>query len=104
MIRPTIGVFTNIGEAHSEGFASVEEKEREKRKLFIRAREVPELEIVEIKRGLQHTKITAANPKQPGEKITIQIPFIDEASAANAITCWKVLYNLGYDRQEFRNG
>lgn len=99
MIRPTIGVFTNIGEAHSEGFASVEEKEQEKRKLFIRAKEVPELEIIEVNRGRQTTQITASNPKQPGEKLTIQIPFIDEASADNAITCWKVLLYLGYEHE-----
>ncbi len=99
MIRPTIGVFTNIGEAHSEGFASVEEKEQEKRKLFIRAKEVPELEIIEVNRGRQTTQITASDPKQPGEKLTIQIPFIDEASADNAITCWKVLLYLGYEHE-----
>ena len=34
IIRPTLGIFTNIGEAHSEGFSSLEEKIREKPKLF----------------------------------------------------------------------
>jgi Alr-MurF fusion protein len=34
MIRPDIGVFTNIGEAHSDGFASQKEKIREKLQLF----------------------------------------------------------------------
>jgi alanine racemase len=34
MIRPTIGVFTNIGEAHSEGFESRREKAVEKLQLF----------------------------------------------------------------------
>jgi len=34
VIRPTIGVFTNIGEAHSEGFAGLEEKAAEKLRLF----------------------------------------------------------------------
>ena len=34
MILPTIGVFTNIGEAHSEGFSSLAEKAAEKLKLF----------------------------------------------------------------------
>ncbi|HXB06037.1 MAG TPA: bifunctional UDP-N-acetylmuramoyl-tripeptide:D-alanyl-D-alanine ligase/alanine racemase [Puia sp.] len=37
VIRPTIGVFTNIGEAHSEGFGSLEEKAVEKMKLFAHA-------------------------------------------------------------------
>jgi alanine racemase len=34
IIRPTIGVFTNIGEAHSEGFDSLAEKAAEKLRLF----------------------------------------------------------------------
>ncbi|HEY4289491.1 MAG TPA: bifunctional UDP-N-acetylmuramoyl-tripeptide:D-alanyl-D-alanine ligase/alanine racemase [Puia sp.] len=34
MIRPTIGIFTNIGEAHSEGFDSRAEKAAEKLRLF----------------------------------------------------------------------
>ncbi len=34
VIRPTIGLFTNIGPAHDEGFQSREEKIREKLKLF----------------------------------------------------------------------
>jgi len=38
MIRPTIGIFTNIGEAHSEGFGSLAEKAAEKLKLFTGAR------------------------------------------------------------------
>ncbi len=34
IIRPTLGIFTNIGEAHSEGFSSLQEKIREKLTLF----------------------------------------------------------------------
>lgn len=34
LIKADIGIFTNIGEAHSEGFESLAEKVREKRKLF----------------------------------------------------------------------
>jgi Alr-MurF fusion protein len=34
IIRPTIGVFTNIGEAHSEGFVSLAEKAAQKLDLF----------------------------------------------------------------------
>jgi UDP-N-acetylmuramyl pentapeptide synthase len=34
IIRPNIGVFTNLGNAHSEGFSSQEEKLNEKFKLF----------------------------------------------------------------------
>ena len=31
MIRPTIGIFTGIGDEHSEGFDSREEKERDRK-------------------------------------------------------------------------
>jgi alanine racemase len=34
IIQPTIGILTNIGEAHSEGFASIDQKVQEKIKLF----------------------------------------------------------------------
>ena len=34
VLKPTIGIFTNIGEAHSEGFGSLAEKVTEKLKLF----------------------------------------------------------------------
>jgi Alr-MurF fusion protein len=34
ILKPTIGVFTNIGEAHSEGFSNLAEKAAEKLKLF----------------------------------------------------------------------
>lgn len=40
MIKPTIGVITNIGGAHSEGFISIGEKCREKTSLFRQCRQV----------------------------------------------------------------
>src|ERR1041385_6521010 len=37
IIRPDIGVFTNVGEAHSAGFLSTRHKTKEKLKLFVNA-------------------------------------------------------------------
>lgn len=37
IIRPTIGIFTNIGQAHDENFLNTKQKIREKLKLFIHA-------------------------------------------------------------------
>lgn len=37
IIRPTIGIFTNIGEAHSEGFLNIRQKINEKLVLFTKA-------------------------------------------------------------------
>ncbi len=38
MIRPEIGLFTNIGEAHSEGFLNIRHKTKEKLKLFVQCK------------------------------------------------------------------
>ncbi len=35
IIRPTLGIFTNLGTAHNEGFSSLKQKAEEKAKLFI---------------------------------------------------------------------
>ena len=35
MIQPSIGIFTNIGPAHEEGFENLQEKVEEKLKLFL---------------------------------------------------------------------
>jgi alanine racemase len=37
IVRPTIGIFTNIGEAHNEGFLSARHKTKEKLSLFVNA-------------------------------------------------------------------
>ena len=38
VIKPTIGVFTNIGMAHSEGFLNIRQKVNEKLKLFVHSK------------------------------------------------------------------
>ncbi|HXH19917.1 MAG TPA: bifunctional UDP-N-acetylmuramoyl-tripeptide:D-alanyl-D-alanine ligase/alanine racemase [Chitinophagales bacterium] len=38
VIRPDIGIFTNIGEAHAEGFLNVRQKINEKLKLFVNSK------------------------------------------------------------------
>ncbi|MDO9155590.1 MAG: Mur ligase family protein, partial [Sediminibacterium sp.] len=40
VVQPTMGVFTNIGDAHNEGFSNVEEKVEEKTKLFADASKI----------------------------------------------------------------
>ncbi|WP_118194448.1 bifunctional UDP-N-acetylmuramoyl-tripeptide:D-alanyl-D-alanine ligase/alanine racemase [Albibacterium indicum] len=119
IIRPTIGVLTNIGTAHSEGFKSNVEKLSEKLFLFKGAEKLilspkyisvgttlPEnteviswgdeegcdLQIKEINKGT-YTQITAI---YKGETVDIQITLSDDASIENAISCWTVLLGLGY--------
>ena len=100
IIRPTIGVFTCLGEAHSEGFASKEEKENEKRKLFVQAQLPATLRVLRTVASSEGMEIVAADSgiAQGGER-SIKIPFADAASIQNAVTCWEVLLHLGYSQE-----
>ncbi|MEI6815822.1 MAG: bifunctional UDP-N-acetylmuramoyl-tripeptide:D-alanyl-D-alanine ligase/alanine racemase [Bacteroidota bacterium] len=127
IIRPSIGIFTNIGEAHSENFVNLEQKTREKMKLFrdvellIYCKDHPTIshEIgnqdylsSEIKffswsrktrADLQISRITKGNGETTIQGIyendfkEIKIPFSDEASIENAIHCWALLLHLKYE-------
>ncbi len=90
IIRPTIGVLTNVGAAHDEGFASRAEKEKEKRKLFEGARMPVAIELKERITKNGQTNLIARD----GD--SVEIPFTDEASIQNALTCWSVMRLLGY--------
>ncbi len=103
IIQPGIGVLTNIGEAHSEGFASRELKEKEKRLLFKNATQPPSLCSVELKRDSNNTTILAKKQESADEVISINIPFTDDASIQNAITCWQVMLMLGYENDVIGN-
>jgi Alr-MurF fusion protein len=109
MIDPTIGVFTNIGDAHSEGFRSQAEKEIEKRKLFSGALMPRPLEVCDTVSTTFGTLISArlcSLPQAPGVASDaetdassvqqIEIPFFDQASIQNAVRCWEVMLHLGY--------
>ena len=96
IIQPTIGILTNIGEAHAVGFASQSEKETEKRKLFISATLPEPLDIIAVKKTISGTEIIGRRVDEANE-ISVIIPFTDEASVQNAITCWQVMLHLGYD-------
>lgn len=116
IIQPTIGILTNIGEAHDEGFLSLAHKLQEKLKLFETASVVigPEallrptglqqelftwgtadsatLQVLRSEKGPESTTLTA---RYRGEQHHITIPFTDEASIQNALTCWCTLLLLG---------
>jgi Alr-MurF fusion protein len=128
IIRPTIGILTNLGEAHSEGFSSATEKALEKIKLFSRSSSVvycrdntggfdPEQGLSAYRRddiafyswsrqGPAWLTVTAVHKEEfftrieaenKGQKIAMQIPFTDDASVENAVTCWCVLLQMGVD-------
>lgn len=115
MIRPTIGILTNIGEAHQENFASKKEKLQEKLRLFdscetlIFCKDQP-LVNAEVMNGrlakdklrswsfadetadLYFRKIEIAGGVKiatffEGNDLIIDLPFQDEASLENAGHC-----------------
>jgi alanine racemase len=126
IIQPTIGLITNIGQAHDENFENQKQKVTEKLKLFNHAealvfckdylmildevnnpKHFPELKMFTWSRRSRAdllvgriTKATADTEIQAVFKnnfINIHIPFTDEASIENAIHCWAMMLYLGYD-------
>ncbi len=126
IIKPTIGIFTNVGHAHDEGFINHEQKAGEKLKLFTRVDTLiycldhPKIQGVIIRSGiLENVKpftwstktkadlfISKIEKESNGTQIRgtykeeekeIDIPFSDNASIENAIHCWACLLHLGYD-------
>jgi Alr-MurF fusion protein len=116
VIQPTIGVLTNLGEAHSEGFHSSGEKLAEKLLLFENASVVigpyhllkdikkqtltwgvekqATLRVVDKNIALTNTRLGCI---YNGESFHLIVPFTDEASIENALTCTLVLIHLGYE-------
>jgi len=122
IIRPTIGVFTNIGEAHSEGFVSSAEKAAEKLKLFDHAETLifcgdqPQIVEAIAHRRHQSTKLLSWGHSQRDSvcirstethdgwttisisheqlDLTFSVPFTDHASIENAMHCLCVLLLL----------
>ena len=131
IVKPTIGIFTNLGQAHDENFTDANQKAREKLDLF---QNVDTLiyckDYLVIQEELDHypftsspqlfawSRRTAADlqigriEKRDGQTeiqgiyqhnfIRIRIPFTDEASIENAIHCWAVMLLLGIENDEIQ--
>lgn len=129
VVQPTMGVFTNIGDAHNEGFANEAEKVAEKTKLFASAntiilasdyipyelptkasivswgskplisltpsspKGVPELRLLAQQKSATQTVLMLQYQQ---EQFQLQVPFSDEASLQNLLTCVLVLLQLNY--------
>lgn len=118
IIRPTIGILTNIGAAHAEGFNSKEDKLAEKLKFFkdvalliYSPDYTAEIELPGEKQFSWSTKqkanlqIIAVRTKESSstieaiyqqKTIQCQVPFNDQAAIENCIICWATLLALGY--------
>jgi alanine racemase len=120
IIRPTIGILTNIGTAHDEGFDNFGEKIKEKLKLFTHS-EILIYNKNKIVEAFVNSKIKTFSWSSKEEtadvfikinpildktvleidyldsKFDIKIPFQDDASIENAIHCLMILLYLKYD-------
>lgn len=127
IVNPTIGIFTNLGDAHQEGFASMKQKCEEKLKLFTQSEALiycSDDKLVDI--SVQQVKLKAklfswgklANAtlqvlsvnkldfetqitlKYQNTEFSIKIPFTDEASIENTLQCVAVMLYLKIDSKE----
>lgn len=132
IIQPTIGVMTNIGSAHQENFATLQEKCQEKLSLFKDCNVMiynGDDEV--INEGVCHIFYTenqlawsTQDPEKPlyidqiikgknstsfrytylGYEDECSIPFIDDASFENAVHCLAVCLYLHIPRQQINEG
>ncbi|MFN7260768.1 MAG: Mur ligase family protein, partial [Cyclobacteriaceae bacterium] len=116
VIHPTIGIFTNIGTAHDEGFATRTEKIEEKLKLFSRVGLLIYCsDHIELHEAIQQKKTpsltwgsneeatikikqtsTGYELSYRGQLISMQLPFADKASIENCFHCVALILHLGY--------
>lgn len=110
IIVPTIGILTSVGDAHNEGFSSLQEKIQEKLLLFqqvacliycvddlpkgITLPEVPQFSwgndehaTLQIQQFTYHTKKTEIRFVYNRNEGTLVVPFSDKASVHNVLTC-----------------
>jgi alanine racemase len=125
VIRPTVGVFTNLGPAHDEGFADREEKAAEKLKLFRESEVVvycrdqeavdrimtasiasrwtwgrkdgTDVQIVDEEPGALHLRCRH-------QDITLSPPFSDTASIENMMHAVATLLYMGVDPADLAAG
>jgi len=105
IIQPTIGVLTSLGAAHQENFRSMEEKCLEKLELMHDTEAMVYCSDNDtVSRCIRRIFVKEIAVKSPETRITyiwqeeencFSIPFIDEASIENAITCAAVALHLG---------
>jgi len=123
MIKPTIGLLTNIGVAHKAGFESKNEKIYEKINLFkdvetmifpsryVEDIQLPyrprkfswgfdeglSLEVYSLKQV--DDKFTVVTLFYGGRTFAIEVPFVDKGNVENAINCVAVMLRFGYEKE-----
>jgi len=127
IIRPTIGIFTNLGEAHQENFSGLKQKCEEKLQLFKESEvliycsdnklveisiaqsdfkgklfswgksDKAVIQILQVEKASLNTKVLM---KYAGSEFKVVIPFTDDASIENALQCVVLLLYLGIKPDE----
>lgn len=132
IIRPTIGILTNIGNAHQENFKSMHEKCMEKIKLFKSCKaliyngddklitecvndSLKKVESITWSIRNSHSTLFIKNISKNNERTTIEyswkdeycgnytISFTDEASIVNSFSCLATCLYLGMDATEIND-
>lgn len=123
MIHPSIGIFTNIGSAHDEGFESREQKAEEKSKLFASSDLViycKDHEIIDrVMNGKTVRKLTWGKHEHADVKVeqidsvwrlsqeekqfTLELPFRDPASVENCMHAVVLMLHFGYSPAVIQN-
>lgn len=120
IIRPTIGIFTNIGSAHTEGFESLDQKISEKLRLFTEVKVLIYCADHEsIKEAVRQSNIPSftwgknadVSIRESGpafifsyqkKEFGLLVPFSDKASIENSFHCIATLLYLGYTAEEIQ--
>lgn len=115
IIQPTLGLLTNIGSAHDQGFTSRRQKIREKLQLFIQAHQViipNDRDIIEelqqgtfVTYGFNSSSDFYFEKKSNSiytihyskKSFDVEYPFTDKASVENISLCIAALLYLGID-------
>ena len=124
IIKPEIGVLTHMGSAHDEGFESRDQKIKEKLGLFKNCKLVIHNydQLIDYQKYITAERFTWSQKfkqadlyvfsetvisknfylraKYKGQEIECLVPFLDEASVENAITCWATMLAMGYSPVE----
>lgn len=131
MIQPDLGIFTNIGTAHEEGFSGIGEKIKEKLKLFEKTKFLiyckdQEVLAREIESRISSNKLISWSKKSGSDfsvswktlegktrivlmksdlnTMTFQVPFMDQASLENATHVIIAALTLGEDNASIQEG
>ncbi len=128
IIRPNIGIFTNIGDAHQENFMDYKHKISEKIKLFYETKTIVyckdnQLIDLQFSNSLQFEDrtlltwsekyssdlrikeravsqgITYVKALYKNQELELRIPFVDFASYENIVHIWLLMLYLGYNQE-----